>query len=70
MKLSAFQVHRSWLMRMVLVLAITCLVDGTAVWFAARPMLWAALIPATLPLSIFFFVALPVMRAENTVPRH
>ncbi len=59
---TAIQVHRSWVLRMTLVLMITCLVDRMVVWYAARPLLWAALIPTTLPLALFFFVALPLLQ--------
>ena len=65
MQLTAFQVHKSWLIRAVLVLLITVLVDGTVVWFVQRPLLWAVLIPATLPLSMFVFVANPILREES-----
>jgi hypothetical protein len=65
MKLTAFQVHKSWLTRAALVLLATCLVDGVVVWFAQRPLLWAALIPGTLPLSMFVFVANPILSAER-----
>jgi hypothetical protein len=62
MELTAFQVHKSWLIRAVLVLLATVVVDGVVVCFAQRPLLWATLIPGTLPLSMWFFVALPVLR--------
>jgi len=65
MKLTAFQVHRSWLIRAVLVLLATALADGAVVWFAQRPILWAVLIPGSLPLSMFVFVANPILREER-----
>ena len=65
MKLTAFQVHKSWLVRAALVLLVTVLVDGVVVCFAKRPLLWAAVIPGTLPLSMFFFVATPILREER-----
>jgi hypothetical protein len=65
MKLTAFQVHKSWLIPAVLMLLATVVVDGVVVCFAQRPLLWATLIPGTLPLSIWFFVALPVLREEK-----
>jgi hypothetical protein len=57
-KPTAFQVHKSWLLRASLVLVVTCLVDGVAVWFTKRPIFCAVLIPGTLPLSMFVFVQL------------
>jgi hypothetical protein len=49
----------------VLVLLVTVVVDGVVVWFAGRPRLWATLIPGTLPLSMWFFVARPLLRDEQ-----
>jgi hypothetical protein len=69
MKLIAFQVHRSWLVPAVLVLLVTVVVDGVVVCCAQRPPLWAALIPGTLPLSMWFFVALPLLREEKRKSR-
>jgi hypothetical protein len=65
MEPSAFQVHKSWFIRAVLVLMVTVLADGAVVWFAQRPILWAALIAGSLPLSMYFFVAVPVLRDEG-----
>jgi hypothetical protein len=65
MKQSALQVHRSWFVPATLVLVLTGLADCVAVWFAQRPLPWAVAIASTLPMSLFFFVALPVLRQEN-----
>ncbi|MGC1522895.1 MAG: hypothetical protein WA803_15250 [Steroidobacteraceae bacterium] len=65
MTLTAFQVHKSWLIRAVLVLVVTGLVDGIVVWFAQRPIFWAALIGSSLPFSMVIFVAIPWLREEN-----
>ena len=65
MKPTALQVHKSWLIRAALVLLATVLADGVAVWFAPRPLLWAVLIPGSLPLSMFVFVAIPILREER-----
>jgi hypothetical protein len=65
MKLTAFQVHKWWLMRAVLVLLTTGLADGAVVWFAQRPILWAVVFPGSLPLSMFAFVAIPILREEK-----
>lgn len=63
--LTAFQVHKVWLIRAVVVLLVTVLVDGAVVWFVQRPLLWAVLIPGSLPLSMFVFVANPILREER-----
>jgi hypothetical protein len=65
MHLTAFQVHKAWLIRATLVLLVTVLADGVVVWFAQRPLMWAVLIPGTLPLSMFIFVANPILREER-----
>jgi hypothetical protein len=62
---TAFQVHKVWLIRAVLVLVITALADGVVVWFAQRPLFWAVLIGSSLPFSMMVFVALPVLREES-----
>jgi hypothetical protein len=63
--MTAWKVHKYWVIRAALVLVLTVLVDGVVVWFAKRPLLWATLIPATLPLSMLIFVAIPVLRKEG-----
>jgi hypothetical protein len=65
MEPTAFQVHKPWLIRAVLVLVVTVLAEGAVVWFAQRPILWAALIGGSLPLSMYIFVAMPVLREEG-----
>ena len=62
MKTSAIQAHKWWLTRTALVLVITCLIDAIVGWFAAKPFPWVVLIPSTLPLSMFFFVAMPLLK--------
>jgi hypothetical protein len=65
MKLTAFQVHKFWLIRAALVLVLTCLADGIAVWLAPRPIFWAALIGSSLPFTMVIFVAIPLLREES-----
>jgi hypothetical protein len=66
MKASAWQVHKCWFIRAVLVLIVTCLIDATVGWFAAKPFPWVGLTSGSLPLSMFIFVAMPVLgRAER-----
>jgi hypothetical protein len=68
MKLTAWQVHKSWVIRAALVLVVTCVADGVVVWFAQRPILWATLIAGSLPLSMIVFVAMPILREERRHP--
>ena len=62
MKAPAKQVHKWWLMRTALVLVATCLIDATVGWYAAKPFPWVVLIPGSLPLSMYFFVAIPLLK--------
>jgi len=64
MSSNAFQVHKHWFVRAVLVLVVTCLADCVAA-FAPRPLLWCSLIAGTLPLSMIIFVAFPLMRESR-----
>ena len=65
MKLTAFQVHKFWLIRAVLVLVVTFLADGIVVCFAPRPIFWAALIGSSLPFTMVVFVAFTILREEK-----
>jgi hypothetical protein len=65
MKPTAFQVHKSWVIRAALVLLATGLAEGAVAWFAQRPRLWATLIASSLPLAMFVFVAIPILRQES-----
>ena len=68
MKLTAFQVHKSWLIPAILVLAVTCLIDAFVGSFATRPLPWIVLIPGSLPLSMYIFVGRPLLRKETRSP--
>jgi hypothetical protein len=63
--LTAYEVHKSWLMRAALVLVITVLADGLAAWFRPQPILWCTLIASSLPISMAVFVVFPVLRSES-----
>jgi hypothetical protein len=68
MKLTAFQVHKSWLIRAALVLVITGLADGATAWFVQRPFFWCTLIASSLPVSMIVFVVIPILRQESRKP--
>jgi hypothetical protein len=65
MKPTAFQVHKSWLIRAVLVLVLTALAEGMVVWFVQRPFFWIVLIGSSLPFTMVVFVAFPILREEK-----
>jgi hypothetical protein len=65
MKQSAFQVHKFWLIRAALVLAITVLADAVVASFVQRPLFWGALIGSSLPFTLVVFVAFPLLREEK-----
>ena len=69
MKLTAFHVHKSWLMPAILVLAVTCLSYAIVGCFAVKPFPWIVLIPGSLPLSMYTFVGRPLLRKETRGPR-
>lgn len=57
-----------WAVRMALIILLVALADARFVFFARKPLPWAAVIPALIPLLTGFFVILPMMRAEK--PAH
>jgi uncharacterized membrane protein len=65
MEQSAFQVHKWWVTRAVLVLLVTALAEGAAAEFLRHPILWCTLIAGSLPLSMMIFVLLPILREQN-----
>lgn len=65
MKLTAFQVHKFWLIRAVLVLVLTSLADAVVAWFVPRPIFWSVLIGSSLPFTMVVFVAIPTLREES-----
>jgi hypothetical protein len=67
---TAFQVHKSWLMRSMLVLLVTVLADGVVGWLAAKPFPWVVLIPGTLPLTLYLFVGIPLLKQEQRESRN
>ena len=63
--MTAWPVNRWWVTRAALVLVVTCLIDAAVGGLAAKPFPWVVLIPATLPLSMIFFVAIPLLMKEE-----
>jgi hypothetical protein len=63
--LSAWEIHKFWLIRAAAVLLLTVLAAVLAVLLAPRPIPWVALIAGSLPITMALFVALPVLRAEE-----
>jgi hypothetical protein len=63
---SPWHVHRFWLVRTVLVLAVTGLAEVAVVSLVQKPVLWVALIAGSIPLSLFFLVAFPLVRQQNS----
>ena len=68
MNASVWQVHRSWVLPTMLVLVLTALAEVAIVWVLAQPARWVALIAGTLPVTLYFFVALPLIRKEGAKP--
>jgi hypothetical protein len=62
---SAWRVHKFWFVRATLVLVVTGLAEVAVVWLVNQPVRWVVLIAGSLPLSMVFFVALPLLRQEG-----
>jgi hypothetical protein len=54
-----------WPLRMATVLVVVGLTDGLVVGFAPRPLLWAVLIPALIPVLTGIFVIRPMLRGPK-----
>jgi hypothetical protein len=65
MKSTAWQVHKSWVIRAALVLVVTGLADAATACLAPRPILGCTLIASSLPLSMIVFVLIPILRQES-----
>jgi len=62
---NAFEVHRSWFIPAALILCITGALDAIVAWLVPNPFPWLGLISGSLPLTMFFFVAWPLIRKER-----
>ncbi len=60
--MTAWQVHKGWISRAVLVLGLTGLIDAAVGGLLANPFPWVVLIPGTLPLTVIVFVAMPLLK--------
>jgi len=65
MKWTAWHVHKSWFIAAALVLLVTGLADAVAACVAQRPIFWCTLIGSSLPLTMFLFVVIPLLRQES-----
>lgn len=54
-----------WVWRMAAILVAVTLIDALVVLFAAHPLPWAAVIPATIPLLTAFFVIIPFINESK-----
>jgi hypothetical protein len=52
-------------LRLALIILVTMAVEGIWVWFAPHPMPIAAVIPATIPAWVSFFVIFPMVRESR-----
>ena len=59
-----WQAHRFWVVRAMLVLIVTAMAEVLVVWLLPQPLVWVALIAGSLPLSMFFLVALPLLKSQ------
>jgi hypothetical protein len=57
--------QRRWLLRMVAIVLLVGLADALVVEFTRRPLPWAVIIPALIPLLTAVFVIIPMIRAEK-----
>jgi hypothetical protein len=57
--------NMKWALRMAAILVVGALVEALVVWFAARPLPWAVVIPATIPLLTAIFVIIPFLKAAR-----
>jgi len=65
MKFTAFEVHKHWLVPSLLILVGTTLFYVIVVSFVQKPFPWMLIIPGSLPLTFYFFVARPLIRKET-----
>jgi len=58
-----------WVWRMAAIIVVVTLIDALVVLFAARPLPWAVVIPATIPLLTAIFVIIPFINASKAADR-
>jgi hypothetical protein len=63
--MKSIQVHKSWLIPTLLILVVTGLIYGILGSVVGKPLPWLAFIPGSLPLSLYFFVARPLIRKDT-----
>jgi hypothetical protein len=60
--MTAWHVHKWWVTRTALILVTTSLIDAAVGGLAAKPFPWVVLITGALPLSLMFFIAIPLLK--------
>jgi hypothetical protein len=66
--LTAWDVHKGWMKRAGLVLVATVFAEVVIVLVAEHPIRWVGWVAGTLPLSMYWFVALPLIRRDSYKP--
>jgi hypothetical protein len=59
-----WRAHKFWVVRAMLVLTITAMAEALVAWLVPQPIVWVALIAGSLPLSMIFLVALPLLESH------
>jgi hypothetical protein len=59
-----WRAHRFWVVRVMLVLIATAMAEALVIWLLPKPIIWVALIAGSLPLSMIFLVALPLLESH------
>ena len=58
----AFSVRSSPFFRFALLIVCVAALDCAVIWFAAKPLPWAAMIPGLIPLFVYPVVIHPMLR--------
>jgi hypothetical protein len=62
---SAWRTHKGWLTRAVVVIVLTGLAEAITVCFVRQPLRYVAWISGSLPLTMFLFVAWPLIKDHD-----
>jgi hypothetical protein len=61
----AWHTHKGWLTRAAAVIVLTGLTEALTVYFVPHPLRYLAWISGSLPLTMFLFVAWPLIKAHD-----